>query len=82
MRIAQTFYKCVLRGSTFNMNNLSSFLVLCLCNSFKILRSECNSINPISHELWNDVIKQGGAIMARMDSSHPEPVSRHSKAQN
>ena len=39
-------------------------------------------INPISHELWNDVITRGGAIMARMDSSHPEAVSRHSRAQN
>ena len=38
--------------------------------------------NPISHELWNDVITQGGAIMARMDSGHPEVVSRHSRAQN
>ena len=39
-------------------------------------------LNPISHELWNDVITRGGAIMARMDSSHPEAVSRHSRAQN
>ena len=38
--------------------------------------------NPISHKLWNDVITRGGAIMARMDSSHPEAVSRHSRAQN
>ena len=38
-------------------------------------------INPISHELWNDVITRGGAIMARMDSSHPEAVCRHPKAQ-
>ena len=40
------------------------------------------AFNPISHELWNDVITRGGAIMARMDSSHPEAVSRHSRAQN
>ena len=31
-------------------------------------------INPISHELWKDVITRAGAIMARMDSSHPEAV--------
>ena len=29
-----------------------------------------------------DVITRGGAIMARMDSNHPEAVSRHSRAQN
>ena len=38
--------------------------------------------NPILHELWNDVITRGGAIMARMDSSHPEAVSRYSRAKN
>ena len=37
--------------------------------------------NPISHVLWNDVITRVGAIMARMDSSHPEAVCRHPKAQ-
>ena len=31
--------------------------------------------------VWNYVNPCGGAIMARMDSSHPEAVSRHPKAQ-
>ena len=38
--------------------------------------------NPISHELWNDVITRAGTIMARMDFSHPEAIGRHPKAQN
>ena len=38
-------------------------------------------INPILSGLWNYVTERGGAIMARMDSSHPEAVSRHPKAQ-
>ena len=38
-------------------------------------------INPILGGLWNYVTGRGGAIMARMDSSHPEAVSRHPKAQ-
>ena len=37
--------------------------------------------NPILSGLWNYVTERGGAIMARMDSSHPEAVSRHPKAQ-
>ena len=42
---------------------------------------KCNFINPILDGLWNYVTERGGAIMARMDSSHPEAVSRHPKAQ-
>ena len=38
-------------------------------------------LNPILGGLWNYVTGRGGAIMARMDSSHPEAVSRHPKAQ-
>ena len=38
-------------------------------------------INPIPRVVWNYVNPCGGAIMARMDSSHPEAVSRHPKAQ-
>ena len=37
--------------------------------------------NPILSGLWNYVTERGGAIMARMDSSHPEAVCRHPKAQ-
>ena len=37
--------------------------------------------NPIPRVVWNYVNPCGGAIMARMDSSHPEAVSRHPKAQ-
>ena len=40
-----------------------------------------NSFNPILDGLWNYVTGRGGAIMARMDSSHPEAVCRHPKAQ-
>ena len=39
------------------------------------------SLSPILGGLWNYVTGRGGAIMARMDSSHPEAVSRHPKAQ-
>ena len=38
-------------------------------------------LNPILGGLWNYVTGRGGAIMARMDSSHPEAVSVHPKAQ-
>ena len=37
--------------------------------------------NPILDGLWNYVPGRGGGIMARMDSSHPEAISRHPKAQ-
>ena len=40
-----------------------------------------DKFNPILSGLWNYVTERGGAIMARMDSSHPEAVSRHPKAQ-
>ena len=40
-----------------------------------------NTLNPIPRVVWNYVNPCGGAIMARMDSSHPEAVSRHPKAQ-
>ena len=39
------------------------------------------TFNPILGGLWNYVTGHGGAIIARMDSSHSEAVSRHSKAQ-
>ena len=39
------------------------------------------AFNPIPRVVWNYVNPCGGAIMARMDSSHPEAVSRHPKAQ-
>ena len=38
-------------------------------------------INPIQSVLCNYVKECGGAIMAQMDSSYPEAVSRHPKAQ-
>ena len=37
--------------------------------------------NPISHELWNDVITRAGAIIVQMDLSHPEADCIRSKAQ-
>ena len=39
-------------------------------------------LNPIPRVVWNYVNPCGGAIMAQMDSSHSETVSRHSRAQN
>ena len=38
-------------------------------------------LNPISHELWIDVITQAGAIMAQIDFSHPEAACKSHKAQ-
>ena len=38
--------------------------------------------NPVQSKVWNYVMEQGGAIMARMDSSQAEAVGRHPKAQN
>ena len=43
--------------------------------------SKISKLNPIPRVVWNYVNPCGGAIMARMDSSHPEAVSRHPKAQ-
>ena len=53
-----------------------------LVNPSTILALTSNApLNPILSGLWNYVTERGGAIMARMDSSHPEAVSRHPKAQ-
>ena len=63
--------------------------------TFEFLPNECDNgllpiillcllpfvLNPILGGLWNYVTGWGG-IMARMDSSHPEAVSRRPKAQH
>ena len=48
---------------------------------FLFLLQNHDDLNPIPRVVWNYVNPCGGAIMARMDSSHPEAVSRHPKAQ-